>query len=321
MDALVTFGDLLRPCPHLKEGEAPTLPVDLPPDGIMLVLTPICDLQRSGAPRILLLVGKLIKLKAKDWSYGPDARTAALQIDDELYWVKWNLKHVDTVSWKQLEDALEGGSVKVAARLREAHALEIQQRVLAGLGRVGLVAPLPATFPVEVEAYFADAGGIPSRLPVPALVDGAVCFVGRDREGNPSLRLVLTEGGCDGLVDAIGALAPNQVAPAAGTALGHIRASGDLSRMLSAGLDLKGVGAEDWTLIASETGAANGVSKMGLIAWNYAMPTTALPPKQLNKAGIMILIRDTATVGAVGLSEAVRSGLLNPEAIGASSVP
>lgn len=313
MDALVTFGDLLRPCLDLQGGQATTLPVDLPPDGIMLVLTPACDLQRSGAPRILLLIGKVKKLTAKDWSYGADARTAALRIDGELHWVKWNLKHVDTVSWKQLEDALVAGTVKVEARLREAHALELQQRVLAGLGRVGLVAPLPATFPVEVDAYFADSGGVPSRLAVPALLDGAVCFVGRDEKGDPSLRLVLTEGGCDGLVDSIKALDSNQVAPAARTALEHIRVSGDLTRMLSAGLDLKGVGAEDWTLIASETGSANGVPKMGLIAWNYAVPTTALPAKQLNKAGIMILLKDTATEGAVGLGDAIRSGLLNQE--------
>ena len=84
----------------------------------------------------------------------------------------------------------------MVARLRESHALELQQRVLAGLGRVGLVAPLPATFAVEVEAYYADTTGVPTRLTVAGLEDGAVCFVGRDETGNQN-RLVLTERGCD----------------------------------------------------------------------------------------------------------------------------
>src|SRR5271165_4545373 len=35
-------------------------------------LTPACDLQRNGAPRILLLVGMVEPLQAKDWSYGDD---------------------------------------------------------------------------------------------------------------------------------------------------------------------------------------------------------------------------------------------------------
>lgn len=313
VDGIVTFGDLLQPGPIAQGVAIPTFPVDLPSDGIMLVLTPVCDLQRSGAPRILLLVGKVKKLTAKDWSYGNDARTPALRINDGLHWIKWNLKHVDTVSWKQLEDALGAGSIKIAARLREAHALELQQRVLSGLGRVGLVAAMPATFPVEVAAYVADVNGVPWRLNVPALADGAVCFIGRDEDGNPNLRLVLTEGGCDGLDQAITAVDAAQVAPTARTALAHIKASGDLSRMLTAGLDLKGVGSETWTLIASETGADKGVPKMGLIAWNYPVPTEALPGKHLGKAGIMLLIKDAVADGAVGLDQAIRTGVLTAE--------
>ena len=310
VDGLVTFGDLLRPCPAAQGVEAPKLPVDLPADGIMLVLTPVCDLQRSGAPRILLLVGKVKELAAKDWSYGADARTPAVRIDGELHWVKWNLKHVDTVSWEQLERALEAGAVKIAARLREAHALELQQRVLSGLGRVGLVAAMPATFPVEVEAYVPGLDGVPSRLDVPALADGAVCYVGRDEEGNQNLRLVLTEGGCDGLDHAISSVDPQMVAETARTALGHIKASGDLSRMLTAGLDLKGVGADAWFLIPSETGAAQNIPKMGLIAWNFAISPEPLHAKQLNKAGIILLLKDATAEGAVGLNDAIRSGVL-----------
>lgn len=318
-DGLVTFGDLLQASPPVVGAAGPALPVDLPQDGVLLVLTPVCDLQRGGAPRILLLVGTAKPLTARDWSYGADARTAAVRIGGELRWIKWNLKHVDTVSWAQLEAALQAGAFSVVARLREAHALEIQQRVLAGLGRVGLVAPMPATFAVEVEAYYAGLGGVPARLEVAALEDGAVCFVGRDANSDPNLRLVLTEGGCDGLERALDDLDPALVAPPAHTALAHIKASGDLRRMLSSGLSLKGVGADAWTLMDSETGAAAGVQKMGLIAWNLAGHAAPLIAKQVNKAGVILLIRDVAADGAVGLTEAIRSGALVPSADGAGA--
>lgn len=317
-DGLVTFGDLLQAAAPAGEGAPLALPVDLPVDGVLLVLTPVCDLQRGGAPRILLLVGVAKPLTARDWSYGADARTAAVRINGELRWIKWNLKHLDTVSWGKLEDALKAGAVRIVARLREAHALEVQQRVLSGLGRVGLVAPMPATFAVEIEAYFAGVASAAIRLDVPALVDGAVCFVGRDEDSNPSLRLVLTEGGCDGLEVALAALDSNQVAPSAHTALNHIKSSGDLRRMLSAGLTLKGVGADGWTLIDSETGASTGIPKMGLIAWNFAGYAAPLIAKQLNKAGIILLIKDVVAAGAVGLTDAIRSGAIAPTADEAS---
>jgi hypothetical protein len=46
-----------------------------------------------------MLVGTLQPLQPKDWSYGNDARTPSIKLDGELHWVKWNLKHIDTVSW------------------------------------------------------------------------------------------------------------------------------------------------------------------------------------------------------------------------------
>jgi hypothetical protein len=45
------------------------------------------------------------------------------------------VKHVDAVSPKQLETAIDGGQLTIVARLREAHALEGQQRVLSGSRR------------------------------------------------------------------------------------------------------------------------------------------------------------------------------------------
>jgi CheY-like chemotaxis protein len=311
IDAVVAFGDILR----LREGTDAeqvkgALLVDLGSDKVALVLTPACDLQRKGAPRILLLIGEIKELAPKDWSYGGDARTAAIRLDGELLWIKWNLKNIDTVAQNALEAALKAGEIRTVARLRDAHAIELQQRVLSGLGRVGLVAPMPATFPVEVEVLYANSEGRLAPLPVAALSDGAVCFVGRDEDGKQNTRLVMTEGGCDGIIQAVAGLQEDQVAKEARTAFDHIRSTSDLRKLLSSGIDLNGVGSTNWKLIPSETGSDKGVRSMGILAWNYAIPDGPLKRDFLTKAGLALLIKDIKTAETPGLEAVVRSGLV-----------
>ncbi len=310
-DARVTFGDVIMRSQSTDSARLrATVPVDIEPSTAMVVLTPACDLQRDGAPRILLLVGKVQELKASTWTYGEDARTAAIQLGADLRWIEWKLKHIDTVSHEQLEKAFGDGDLVVAARLREAHAVELQQRLLSGLGRVGLVAPMPATFSVDAEIYYAGTDGVPVRLDIPALADSAVCFVGRDEKKAPILRLVMTDLACDGVVDALAALPEEQVAEPAQKALAHIKSSSDIRRMLTKGLSLKGAKSDGWFQIPSETGANDGVPKMGLLAWNFAFPATPLAPSHLNKAGVIILIKDRQQADATGLEEVIRSGLV-----------
>jgi hypothetical protein len=322
LNAVVAFGDVLRmPTDSDAERLKRALLTGLTPDNVALVLTPACDLQRSAAPRILMLVGTLQPLQPKDWSYGNDARTPAIKIDGGLHWVKWNLKHIDTVSWAQLEKALTSDDIQIVARLRDAHALELQQKVLSGLGRVGLVSQLPATFPVEVEVYYANIEGRPARLDIAALNDGAVCFVGRDENGNQVIKLVMTEGSCDGIQEAISAVSEEDVAEGARKAFKHITSTADLRRMLEFGVNLKGAGAKDWTQIPSETGAPAGVAKMGLLAWNYTIPGEVIKGTHLNKAGIIILVRDAPRPDAPGLGDAIRSGLVEPIVAAPEDVP
>lgn len=310
LDAVVTFGDvLLLPVGTKADDLKASLMVDIADDTALLVLTPVCDLQRKGAPRILLLVGSVRSLAARDWEYGDDARSPSLKIDGELRWIKWNLKHIDTVSHQQLEDALNGNSLRVGTRLREAHALELQQRVLSGLGRVGLVAALPATFPVDIEAYYAGLDEKPKRLDIAALNDGAVCFVGRDTDGKQVIRLVMTEGSGDGVIAAIAAISEDDVAEKARTAFKHITTSADLRRMLTGGIDMKSATSAGWTHISSETGQAAGVPKMGLLAWNYQIPDEVLAKSDLNKAGIILLVKDANSEVALGLEDVIRNKL------------
>jgi hypothetical protein len=312
--AKVTFGDILQISNAGNEDRLKReLLVDVAADEVLLVLTPACDLQRSGVPRVLLLIGKVKPIQTKDWSYSDDARTSSISIGGENKWVKWDLKHIDTVSRQHLESALASDGIRVVARLREAHAIELQQRVLSGLGRVGLVARMPATFLVEVEAYYANKNGHPTVLDVPSLTDGAICFVGRGQKGEQVFRLVMTEGCVDGIHDALRELDESEIAESARKAFDHVKTSQDLRRMLSEGLDLKGVSSGDWAHIPSQTGQVSGIPKMGLIAWNYEIPEGEIPKKDLNKAGVILLVRDAPTPGNPGLEQVIRSGLVDPQ--------
>ena len=308
LESAVTFGDLLR-LPLEEQPGHPKLLSDLTQDEVLLVLTPVCDLQRGAAPRVFLLVGEVRDLTAANWSYGADARTPAIRLDDDLRWIQWDLKHVATATGALIDNHLRSGALRLAGRLRESHALELQQRVLSGLGRVGQVALLPATFPVELEVFYASTDNKPSLLEVPELKDAAVCWVGRDRAGKQVIRLMTTEMVGDGVVRALKGLRKEQIAEKAHLAFEHVTTTPDLGRRLAAGLDLKGVSETKWSPITSETGG-NKVPAMGLLAWNMSPADGELARADLTRAGVILLIRDRKAIGAPGLEDALRSGAM-----------
>jgi hypothetical protein len=326
----VTFGDLIR----IK---VPTVPASAQEDAaipngeaapaapqtaltpvrsgeVRLVLTPVCDLQRGDAPNVLMLVGEVRTLDRSAWRYGPDTRTPAVLVDGELRWIAWKLKHVDTFAWKDLRDGLAGGSVEIIGRLREAHALEVQQRMLSGLGRVGLVAPMPATFPVEVNIQTLAANGTARDLAVPDLALGAVCYVGRDKDGKPVARLVMTEGACDGIEEALAAIPEDLIAPGARAPVKHMIDTGELRRALEAGLDVSKTVEKlrspknGWSSIPAKAGT-HEVPQLGQVAWNFKPPATAISGNEQKKSGVLISIRDANPSRAVGEAAVVAEAL------------
>jgi hypothetical protein len=302
-DSPLTFGDILQaaqPAQGGAEGAPP--PFGLAPDDVAVVLSPVCDLQRGIAPQALFMVGKLQEIDRTQWSYGPDARTPAIRIDGELRWVKWNLKHIVTATWADIDAVLEQGAIRIVARLRESHALEIQQRLLAGLGRVGLVARMPATFAVTLAAYLLAAEGPPRHLEIAELADEAVVWVGRDDRGKQMLQLVPTERICDGLEDALQTVDEAEIAEAARPALAHLKASGELGRQLAGGFDISLIRAGTWLKVPSLTGAPQ-VPDMALLALNELVD---VPRAMKPKAGILIVIREAERkVGAPSLEDLV----------------
>ena len=274
----VAFGDLLRrKTPPANADVDAAQPYTILPDigrsDILAVLTPACDLQRQGAKRVLLLAGTLKELRPTDWIYEPNPiRTPIIEFSDgSRFWIKWNLKHIETISSPSLDQALDDlNGFEVVARLRESHALELQQRLLSDLGRVGQVASMPATFAMRVEIYVPDQQRKPLLLDIPVLsaTDG-VCYVGR--AGLKEMRLVLPEDACEAICEALKVLDLGKVNTNARHTLTFLRENnGELMEALIKGITLPSFDNKSEVEIPSPFGtqeSASGNQKVRSIAW------------------------------------------------------
>lgn len=270
---------------------------------VLLIITPACDLQRQsqGAKNILFLVGRLRPLRPADWQYKDDpVRTPVIELaDGSRHWINWDLKHVLSLSSAEIGQLFDNPiGFATVARLRESHALELQQKLLSSLGRVGLIAPMPATFLMKVELLLPGADRKVIRVPVPSLGEDGVCFVGRP--GDKDMRLVLTEDQCEGISDAIGAFDIAQIHPAAHTAFTYLRESSDLLMALEHGITLPTPQQSNFKEIPSPTGALLGsnVRTIGWIVRNRSMDDVALSVAEVPKAGIVLATWDRDRLGA-----------------------
>jgi hypothetical protein len=287
----VSFGDLLA------ERVALETPTEPKAGNVLVVLTPACDLARSAAKRVLLMAGTLEELTPEKWTYkASPIRTPIVALaDGRRGQIRWDPKDLRMLLPTELTSMLvAGASHAIVGRLREGQALALQQRLLSDLGRVGLLAQMPASFAVAVEAYFLSEAGTLQRLPLPVLDrDGGVCFVGRDRQGDTDNRLVLGQLACDELQDALQGLDPGQLHERARPALARLKASATFPALLERGLDAP---RPDQTALleiksAIEAGADGPkLETLGLICRDLA--TSKLPPNQEKHGALVIALKD-----------------------------
>jgi hypothetical protein len=215
----VSFGDVLRrklsasvpvadAALDAAVAEKPLTLPEIQSNMVMAVLSPACDLQRNQLKRVLLLVGELHVLKTEAWSAkNSGAKTPVFDIGDGVRrFIQWNLKHILTLTHDELNEFLlsEQPTFERVGRLRDMHALEIQQKLLSSMGRVGLAAPMPATHAVRIQAFTVDTNNKLRNLNIASLEDGGVCFIGRTSDGLDHLeKLILTERGCEDICRAI----------------------------------------------------------------------------------------------------------------------
>lgn len=237
-DMPVGFGDLLVKKSFFA-GE--TNPVDLE---VLVVMTPACDLVREdGAKSVLFLTGQLLDLTHKNWTYAETPLRTPIIIlpGNKRMWIRWDVKSPKTFRIEEIAALTnDQGSHRIAMRFRESQAIELQQRLLADLGRVGLIAKMPATFPVKISAAYMKGDGtlVPLALPKAAEV-GAVCYSGQDNEGEEFSKLVLTEPVIDELLLAISGIDPADVHTRAKTALDALKGQTDLPQKLQSGLKIQ----------------------------------------------------------------------------------
>jgi len=272
---------------------------------VLAVMTPACDLMReTEGARILLLPGSLAPLTHKTWTYkGAVLKTPIIVLpvsDQRRMWIEWHVKGIRTLMRQELAAMLsgEGGTHRIALRLRESHALELQQRLLADLGRVGVTAQMPATFSVWVAGFFVGTDARLVRIPLAKTErDGGVCYAGRDAEGNENVRLVLTEGAVDELVDAVASTDENLVHQSARETLRHAKASKTLAGALEQGLEAP-VSMRQTPLVikvASATPAGEPTSvAVGLIVRNPEGfdPATYNLQKDLKYGALVLVLKD-----------------------------
>ena len=212
------FGDLLR----WKSADGAAFS-----DDVSLVVTPACDLvrNRNGVERVMLLSGKLRDLEPKDWSYKRDPVRTPIVIlpDEDRKWIEWDLKDVKALSWSELDDLFdEQKRLSRIGRLREVYAIEIQQMLLADLGRIGRPANLPVSFPVDVSFFYTATDSKARKLDVEE-IESATCYVGRDTGSKSVHRLILTEQACDHIERALCAIDDNKLHSSARASLTAVK--------------------------------------------------------------------------------------------------
>ena len=183
------------------------------------------------------------------------------------------------------------------------------------MGRVGVTAQMPATFPVEVSAYRLGASGQLIELNLAeAKREGGVCYTGRDQDGKENTRLVLTEAVVDELVSAIQAIDDGLVHPKALVSLQRAKISPLLGGYLSRGIPLSPSTKRDFFRIqvpAVAVGDQIAQDTVGLCARN---PPT-LDIKNRQSAGFVLVLRDADLKnGSPHAIEAVTAPLSIPSA-------
>ncbi|MEI9931857.1 MAG: hypothetical protein WDM89_15290 [Rhizomicrobium sp.] len=236
----VSFGDVLVRKAKLADGST-AVGVEDEPDAL-IVLTPACDLIRmAGRRRILLVGGTLKPLDHKTWKYKVSgAGTPIVQLPDgRRMSITWELDDQRLLKSNEVSSILGAvGPYSLAARLRESNALELQQRMLADMGRVGIVSKMPFTFAVDVSLLTPEADGTLKAVDLPVTSsDRGVCITGRDKKGADLTRLILTESSVDEILRVIPTIEPAQINERARETLKRLQASTSFRSLLQRGLN------------------------------------------------------------------------------------
>jgi hypothetical protein len=293
-DNQIAFGDILK----MKAGV--TVPHALLPEikttNVLLALTPACDVQRQGVNRVIFIRGTLEPLNTfQAASLSPPPRTPIILIGNQRMWISWDLKHIETLSFAQIGSLISPGSdFEVIGRLRESHALELQQKLLASLGRVGQPAPMPNTFLVNLSVYVLLATGRLSRLDTPSL-DRIPCihYSGRietvvrgETKAQKESRILICEKTCEEICSAMAQVDLTTIHSSCSAVLNTLRSGVDFLNYLEVGLPYPNN--KDFMEMKSVLSGADTDKVVGLMRIGEL---TELTPGQYRNGGVVIFVR------------------------------
>jgi hypothetical protein len=185
-----------------------------------------------------------------------------------------------------------GCAHEILIRLRETHAIELQQKLLADLGRVGLVARMPATFAVSVEPYTLNTESKLQPIALPTLQqEGGVCFTVRDKNGDSISRLRLSEAAIDELTLGIAAINKTTIHQKSQDTLGRLKNA----PTILASLPVPDFGKKGFTTLMCDAKDAQGKTiqqVIGLIAHNLTADTESLKGDDQKNGALVLVVRD-----------------------------
>jgi len=311
----VSFGDMLVRRSRLDPAAPAAAPMDQP--DVLVVLTPACDLVRNPDKRRVLLVGGALKaLDNKTWRYKTKGVTTPIVqfVNQPRMSVEWDLDDQRMLNRDELANLIRPeGLYSIGLRLRESNALDLQQRLLSDMGRVGLLSKMPFTFPVEVRMFTTDGEGKAKALELPTTTrDGGVCITGRDGDGNDVTRLALTEPSVDEILNIIPKIEEAQVHARTKDTLKKLQASTSFRSMLQRGLKApaataKGTLAQLKVPAEKKEGEEKQTEEVvGLIVRNPEEPLDLLANDQ--KSGALIIVLNDLEPHAVIVGDVVSAG-------------
>ncbi len=126
---------------------------------VLAVLTPACDLVpgRSSEDKlktVTMIGGSLVPLEE---SLNPSNHL--IMLNDKPYIVEWNTKWPVTMTVDAMATENLGGRYQWVGRLREMYHADLQQKLMADVGRVGLPVAPPMSEPVGVRVLARTGGG------------------------------------------------------------------------------------------------------------------------------------------------------------------
>lgn len=205
----IELGDIFK-LSGCKSDENDFLQIETGEDSVWLIITPSCDLARSGIKNIGLIKGVLRPVSYENWPTDTKSNTPIIKFNGDSFSIKWDIKSFMTYPKSRLQELLTNDIYCRVAKLREVSALGLQQSFTSDYSRVGQRAILPSVFKASIKLAYLNKdsflNGLDNQYPSQGL-----CYVGPKN----NKRVNFSHRDCENILTSLGGLDINEVHPQA----------------------------------------------------------------------------------------------------------